>query len=96
MSLSTIMYYGKVYGMSDCVHVQAQGLNGLVEVETKDMLTFAESQPLSAGAIDFLVDLETVSPNQKTAVLSTSLVTTLIEIGKTCDKKKAHRYRQAL
>jgi hypothetical protein len=36
------MYYGKVYGMSDCVHVQAQGLNGLVEVETKDMLTFAE------------------------------------------------------
>jgi hypothetical protein len=91
MSLGTIMYYGKVYGMSDCVHVQAQGLHGLIEVETKDMLTFAEGQPLSAGAIDLLVDLETVASNQKTAVLSTSLVTTLIEIGKTSDKKKAHR-----
>jgi hypothetical protein len=53
--------------MSGCVHVQ--GPHGLIEVETKDLLTFAEDHPLSAGAIDLLFNLETVPANQETAVL---------------------------
>jgi hypothetical protein len=84
-----IVHYHNIFGSFGYINVDLQQT-----LKTSDILTFIDTQPLSLGAVDYLLSDIPCSTSRKTKILTTSLVTTLRGIGKRHDDAKAAKLQK--